>query len=173
MGFVVARREALAGSEGRAHSLALDLHDQWSYMNRTTQWRYTPPTHVVAAFAEAIAQFEEEGGQPARGARYLRQCRELVGGMLGLGFVPFLPRALQAPVIVTFHAPADAAYDYASFYGAVKRRGYLLYPGKLTQVETFRVGCIGQVGAQGMQGAVAAIADALEELGIRNTDPTV
>ena len=171
MGFVIARRAALAGTAGNAHSLALDLHDQWEYLSRTKQWRYTPPTHVVAALAEAIAQFEEEGGQPARGSRYLRQCRELVGGMLGLGFAPFLPRSLQAPVIVTFHAPADEAYDYPAFYAAVKRRGYVLYPGKLTQVETLRVGCIGQDGAQGMPGAVAAIADALNELGIRSTGP--
>ena len=167
MGFVIARRTALEDSAGNAHSLAMDLHDQWVYMQSTTQWRYTPPTHVVAAFAEAIAQFEEEGGQPARGARYARQCEQLVEGMQALGFQVFLPPALQAPIIVTFHAPADPAYDFKRFYNEVKARGYILYPGKLTQVETFRIGCIGQVGADGMQGAVAAVADAVKAMGIR------
>jgi aspartate aminotransferase-like enzyme len=85
----------------------MDLYDQWVYMQKTTQWRYTPPTHVVAAFDEAIRQFLEEGGLAARGARYAKNCRELVAGMQALGFRPFLPAAIQAPIIVTFHAPGD------------------------------------------------------------------
>ena len=167
MGFILVRRAVLEKCEGNAHSLAMDLHDQWVYMGKTTQWRFTPPTHVVAALDEAIRQFEEEGGQPARGARYARQCNELIDGMQALGFQAFLPRSLQAPIIVTFHAPADPAYDFKRFYAGVKERGYILYPGKLTQVETFRVGCIGQVGEHGMKGAVAAVADTVRAMGIR------
>jgi len=167
MGFAIIRRAVLEKCEGNSHSLAMDLYDQWAYMGKTTQWRFTPPTHVVAALDEAIRQFEEEGGQPARGARYARNCDELVSGMQALGFQAFLPRALQAPVIVTFHAPADPAYEFKRFYAEVKQRGYILYPGKLTRVETFRVGCMGQVGIAGMGGAVAAIADTLQAMGIR------
>ena len=167
MGFVVLRRGALEKCEGNAHSLAMDLYDQWVYMQKTTQWRYTPPTHVVAALDEAILQFDEEGGAPARGARYAKNCEQLISGMQALGFTSFLPRALQAPIIVTFHAPDDPAYEFKRFYEEVKQRGYILYPGKLTQVETFRVGCIGQVGADGMKGAVAAIAEAVKAMGIK------
>jgi 2-aminoethylphosphonate-pyruvate transaminase len=172
MGFVVIRRAVLEKCEGNSHSLAMDLYDQWAYMGRTTQWRFTPPTHVVAALDEAIRQFEEEGGQPARGARYARNCEQLVSGMQALGFQPFLPRALQAPIIVTFHAPADPAYAFKRFYDEVKQRGYILYPGKLTQLETFRVGCMGQIGSDpdgsgGMGGAVAAIADTVKAMGIK------
>jgi 2-aminoethylphosphonate-pyruvate transaminase len=167
MGFVVIRRAVLEKCEGNSHSLAMDLYDQWVYMGRTAQWRFTPPTHVVAALDEALRQFEEEGGQPARGARYAKNCDELVSGMQALGFKTFLPRALQAPIIVTFHAPADPAYEFRRFYAEVKQRGYILYPGKLTQVETFRVGCMGQVGDAGMGGAVAAIADTLKAMGIK------
>ena len=144
----------------------MDLYDQWVYMGRTTQWRFTPPTHVVAALAEAIRQFDEEGGVAARGARYARNCEQLVSGMQALGFQTFLPRALQAPIIVTFHAPADPAYDFRRFYAAAKARGFILYPGKLTQVETFRVGCIGAIGANEMRQAVAAVAEALREMGL-------
>ena len=171
MGFILARRAVLERCQGNAHSLAMDLYDQWVYMQRTAQWRFTPPTHVVAALAEAIRQFEEEGGQPARGARYAGNCEQLITGMQALGFKPFLPRALQAPIIVTFHAPADPAYDFGRFYAEVKSRGYILYPGKLTQVETFRVGCIGHFSAEGMSGAVAAIADALKCMGVTSTVP--
>ena len=85
----------------------MDLHDQHIYMEKTGQWRFTPPTHVVVALAEAIAQFEAEGGQPARLARYTQNCQTLVDGMARLGFKPFLDPAIQAPIIVTFHAPGD------------------------------------------------------------------
>lgn len=167
MGFVIARRQPLERSAGNAHSLAMDLHDQWDYMNRTTQWRFTPPTHVVAAFDAALAQYLEEGGLAARGARYERNCRELLEGFAALGLQSFLPSAIQAPIIVTIHAPADPRYDFKTFYNAVKQRGYILYPGKLTTVETFRVGCMGQLGERGIGGAVQAVREVLEELGLR------
>jgi len=164
MGFVFIRKEVLAACEGRSQSLAMDLYDQYIYMEKTGQWRFTPPTHVVVALAEAIAQFEEEGGQAARLARYTRNCETLVAGMKALGFKPFLDPAVQAPIIVTFHAPDIAAYNFKDFYAAVRARGFLLYPGKLTQIETFRVGCIGAIGPNEITQAVHAIEWALREL---------
>jgi 2-aminoethylphosphonate-pyruvate transaminase len=166
MGFVIARRAALEAAAGNSHSLAMDLHDQWVYMNRTTQWRFTPPTHVVAALDAALAQYFEEGGLAARGGAYARNARTLQDGLGALGLKPFLPAAIQAPIILTFHAPAHPSYQFKPFYDAVKRRGYILYPGKLTTLETFRVGCMGQLGPRGMAGAVDAVADALAELGL-------
>ena len=164
MGFVIVRRAALERCEGQCHSLAMDLYDQWVYMQKTTQWRYTPPTHVVAAFDCAIAQYLEEGGRAARGARYAHNCRALIEGMSALGLRSFLPAAIQAPIIVTFFAPDSPRYAFKSFYNAVKAQGYILYPGKLTTVETFRVGCMGQLGERGIAGAVEAVGRVLAEL---------
>ena len=161
MGFVIVRREPLERCEGNCHSLSLDLHDQWVYMKKTTQWRYTPPTHVVAAFDAAIAQYLEEGGLVARGARYAQNCRTLIEGMSRLGLKSFLPAAIQAPIIVTFFAPDSPRYVFQDFYNAVKAHGYILYPGKLTTVETFRVGCMGQLGERGIAGAVEAVGKVL------------
>ena len=170
MGFVFIRNAVLAGCEGHSHSLAMDLFDQHAYMEATGQWRFTPPTHVMAALVEALRQFDEEGGQPARLARYADNCRTLVDGIGALGLKPFLRPELQAPIIVTWHAPAHANYDFKRFYEAAKRRGFLLYPGKLTQLETFRVGCIGAIGRNEMQQAVNAVGEALREMGIPTTD---
>jgi 2-aminoethylphosphonate-pyruvate transaminase len=167
MGFAIVRRSVLEASEGRSPSLALDLHDQYVYMQKTTQWRFTPPTHVVAALRNALDRFIAEGGQPARGARYAENCRTLVQEMKALGFEPFLKADVQAPVIVTFHAPKDPAWRFADFYAAVRDAGYVLYPGKLTQVETFRVGCIGAIDANELHNAVAAIDRTLKKLGVR------
>jgi len=161
MGFVIVRREPLERCEGNCHSLSLDLYDQWVYMKKTTQWRYTPPTHVVAAFDAAIAQYLEEGGLVARGARYAQNCRTLIEGMARLGLKSFLPAAIQAPIIVTFFAPDSPRYVFQDFYNAVKAHGYILYPGKLTTVETFRVGCMGQLGERGIAGAVEAVGKVL------------
>jgi 2-aminoethylphosphonate-pyruvate transaminase len=167
MGFVIGRRAALEASGGNSGSLAMDLLDQWQYMQKTGQWRFTPPTHVVAALRAAIDQYQAQGGQAARLARYSENCAALVGGMRELGFETFLPDSVQAPIIVTFHAPPDPAYNFAEFYRRVRDRGFILYPGKLTTVDTFRVGCIGAIGADAMRQAVAAIGDVLREMGVR------
>ena len=171
MGFVFIRKAILDNCAGNNSSLAMDLHDQYVYMEKTGQWRFTPPTHVMVALAEAIQQFEEEGGQPARLKRYQSNCKTLVQGMAALGFKPYLDPAVQAPIIVTFHAPADAHYEFRKFYEAAKKHGFILYPGKLTEIETFRVGCIGAIGPIEMQQAVHAVALALEELGIASGAP--
>ncbi len=171
MGFVIARRAVLEKCQGNSHSLALDLHDQWTYLQKTGQWRFTPPTHVVAALRAALDQFKAEGGTAARGARYRRNCDTLIEAMSALGFRSFLARNVQGPAIVTFHAPGDARYAFKAFYEKVRARGYILYPGKLTQVETFRVGCIGAIDANEMRNVAAAIAETLKEMGIGQASP--
>ncbi|OPA88329.1 2-aminoethylphosphonate--pyruvate transaminase [Pseudomonas fluorescens] len=166
MGFVFADKQALAAAEGNCHSLAMDLFDQHSYMTRTGQWRFTPPTHVVAALHEALRQYAEDGGLPARHRRYVNNCQALLDGMAGLGLRSFLRGDIQAPIIVTFHAPQDPRYRFKEFYERVKAQGFILYPGKLTRLETFRVGCIGHVDTADMRAAVTAIAQALQAMGI-------
>ncbi|WP_455884395.1 2-aminoethylphosphonate--pyruvate transaminase [Pseudomonas spelaei] len=168
MGFVFADKQALAAAQGNCHSLAMDLFDQHSYMARTGQWRFTPPTHVVAALHEALLQYAEEGGLPARHQRYADNCQALLHGMAELGLRSFLPAAIQAPIIVTFHAPQDPRYQFKDFYERVKAKGFILYPGKLTEVDTFRVGCIGHVDANEMQAAVTAIGQVLQEMDVLN-----
>ena len=167
MGFVLLRRAVLAGCEGRSQSLSMDLFDQHAYMEKTGQWRFTPPTHVMAALLEALRQFDEEGAQPARLARYRDNCVTVTDGLQELGLRLFLPPELQAPIIVTCHAPRHANYAFERFYDAAKRRGFLIYPGKLTQVETFRVGCIGAIGRNELTQAVQAIGAALREIGVK------
>lgn len=166
MGFVLARRTALMEAEGNSHSLSLDLYQQWTYMQRTGQWRYTPPTHVVAALASALDQYQQAGAQAGRLARYQQLCDHLLQGLQRLGLRSFLPADIQAPIIVTVHAPAHPNWNFQQFYELVKQRGYILYPGKLTEVESFRIGCIGAIQAADLDGALAAIADALALMGI-------
>ncbi len=166
MGFVIVRKAALQQAAGRAHSLSLDLHAQWHYMAQTGQWRYTPPTHVMAALAVALDQFEHEGGQPARLARYTDNCRTLVDGLEALGLQVFLPPEIQAPIIVTVHAPAHPNWNFSTFYALAKQGGVVLYPGKLTHADTFRVGCIGAIGRADMRIAVDVIEAALRQMQI-------
>jgi len=113
------------------------------------------------------------GTTAGRGARYTRNCRILVDGLRELGFVTLLPDELQAPIIVTVHAPGHPAYDFKRFYAGAKQRGFILYPGKLTEVETFRVGCIGAIDANEMRSVVSAVAMTLKDLGIKSVAPTI
>lgn len=166
MGFCIARRLALESTAGNARSLSFDLHDQWTAMERNGQWRFTPPTHCILAFDRALEEFDAEGGVNGRGGRYRDNCRRLVEGMRALGFKTLLSDELQAPIIVTFHMPGDPKFDFGAFYERVRDRGYVLYPGKLTLAESFRIGCIGDIGSEEINGAVAAIGEALRDMGV-------
>ncbi|HKT99516.1 MAG TPA: 2-aminoethylphosphonate--pyruvate transaminase [Paraburkholderia sp.] len=165
LGFVICRREALSRTQGNATTLVLDLHEQWTNMEKTSQYRFTPPTHVIVAFHQALNEFDAEGGVAGRGARYRNNCKILLEGMRALGFKPLLPDALQAPIIVTFHMPEDPRFVFAQFYESLKARGYVIYPGKLTVADSFRIGCIGRIGEKEIRAALAAIGEVLDELG--------
>ncbi|TDY26724.1 2-aminoethylphosphonate-pyruvate transaminase [Paraburkholderia sp. BL6665CI2N2] len=170
-GFVIARKGALQEAKGRSHSLALDVHDQWDVMNRTGQWRFTPPTHTVAAFIEALRLHKMEGGQPGRLARYANNRDVLVAGMHDLGFEPLLNARWRSPIIVTFFSPAHASFKFERFYELMKQQGFIIYPGKLTVADSFRIGCIGQVDEQVMRRVVAACGNALESMGVEQAAP--
>lgn len=171
MGFCIARREAIEAAKGNSPSLSLDLYEQWVAMEANGQWRFTPPTHCILAFDQALNEFEAEGGVAGRGGRYRDNCRILVQGMRDLGFQTLLPDELQAPIIITFHMPRDANFVFEDFYGALRARGYVIYPGKLTVAESFRIGCIGRLGAAQMHGALDAIKEVLAGMGVASCVP--
>ena len=168
MGYCLVRKELLQQCEGNSPSLSLDLYDQWIAMEKNAQWRFTPPVQVIAAFNQALDEFDEEGGVDGRYARYASNCKILIDGMREFGFVPLLPAELQAPIIVTFLMPEDPKFDFQTFYDALREKGFVIYPGKLTVAETFRIGCIGKLGAEQMQGALRAIESTLQEMGVTN-----
>jgi 2-aminoethylphosphonate-pyruvate transaminase len=171
LGFVVCRKSALAQTAGNATTLVLDLHDQWRNFEKTGQYRFTPPIHVIVSFHQALEEFLAEGGVKGRGARYAENGRVLIEGMRVLGFEPLLPPELQAPIIVTFRMPADPNFVFQTFYDRLKDRGYVIYPGKLTVADSFRIGCIGRLYPDHMRGALAAIRDILDEMGVRSLKP--
>ena len=171
LGFAVIRREELAGCAGNSASLSFDLYEQNQVLEATGQWRFTPPTHVLAALAEALAEHEAEGGVAGRFRRYAMNCRTLVEGMGRLGFVPLLPPALQAPIIVTFRMPAAPGFSFTEFYDALAARGFVIYPGKLTAAESFRMGCIGHLTPDDMARAVEAVAAVLRDMGVGDGRP--
>lgn len=166
VGFVIVRKDLLQAAAGNAHSLSLDLADQWSYMERSGQWRFTPPTHVVAALDKAIELHAGEGGTAARGARYAANRREIVAGLRAIGIEPLIPDALQSPIIVTFRCPDDRNFAFQPFYDRLKAEGFIIYPGKMTAAETFRIGCIGQLTPAIMQEVAAAVGRVLDGLGV-------
>jgi 2-aminoethylphosphonate-pyruvate transaminase len=171
MGFVLIRKDALEEAKGNAHSLSLDLYDQWLAMEANNQWRFTPPTHVIVAFNAAIRQFEEEGGVAGRNARYSANARLLIDGMRQMGFETLLSDNLQAPIIITFKMPADPKFDFQSFYDNLKDRGFIIYPGKLTVAPSFRMGCIGHLGEAEMKATLAAVSEVMNEMGVASGTP--
>lgn len=170
-GFVIARKSGLEAARGNSHSLSLDVHAQWASMVKTGQWRYTPPTHVVAAFLEALRLHAAEGGVAGRGARYTRNRDVMVAGMRALGFETLLKDRWLSPIIVTFFCPADPKFVFTGFYDRMKAKGFIIYPGKLTVVDSFRIGCIGRMDEHVMRRVVQAAGEALAEMGVTSAAP--
>ena len=145
-GFVIAKTEELKKCKGNARSLSLDLYDQWQVMEKSNgKWRYTSPTHVVRAFYQALLELEEEGGPVAREKRYRTNQKILVKGMRDLGFETVLPDDCHSPIITGFVSPTDESYSFNGFYQTIKKEGFVIYPGKVTNLESFRIGNIGDV----------------------------
>ena len=173
LGFVICRKSALAECKGNATTLVLDLHDQAENFAKTGQYRFTPPIHVIVALGKAIEEHAAEGGVAGRGGRYRENCKVLVDGMRAMGFRTLLPEKLQAPIIVTFHMPTDPKFVFQTFYDRLKDRGYVIYPGKLTVADSFRIGCIGRLYPKDMQGALAAVREVLAEMRVSNGGPAL
>ncbi len=157
-GFILARQAVLEATKGNARSLSLDVYDQWKTMDsQGGKWRFTSPTHVVRAFAQALDELEHEGGVEKRYARYCENHRILISGMRQLGFATLLPQDLQSPIITAFHSPDHAEYNFSEFYQQLKQKGFVIYPGKVTQLDTFRIGNIGDIHPTDMQQLIEAI----------------
>jgi 2-aminoethylphosphonate-pyruvate transaminase len=163
--FVLARREALLECEGRSRTLSLDLCAQWKGLERDGQFRFTPPTHAILAFAQALRELHDEGGVAGRRRRYEANRDVLVAGLLSQGFSLYLPREQAGHVITTWLSPRDPRFSFRAFYDALQERGLVIYPGKLTQRDCFRIGCIGRLQPRDMQQLVAAIAEVVAEQG--------
>lgn len=158
-GFVIARRSSLSRCEGVSRSVSLDLYDQWAEMEKGRgKWRFTSPTHVVRAFFQAVKELEDEGGVEARHDRYRENHAELVEGMRRSGFRTLLPDELQSPIITSFLYPEED-FDFQKFYEALKERGFVIYPGKISEAPTFRIGNIGDVFPDDFRRLAEAVAD--------------
>jgi 2-aminoethylphosphonate-pyruvate transaminase len=145
-GFVLAKHSSMIAIEGLSRSVSLDLYDQWRCMeDNGGKWRFTSPTHVVRAFAEALKELDEEGGIVARQQRYGENQHALVVGMQRLGFEPLLDAQLQSSIITSFHNPQHPNYNFNTFYEVLKEKGFVIYPGKVSQADCFRIGTIGDV----------------------------
>jgi 2-aminoethylphosphonate-pyruvate transaminase len=162
----VVQKTALENAKGNCRTLVLDLWDHNQHMDRTNAFRFTPPTQVVAAFAQACREHLAEGGAPARLERYRRNWRRLVDGMRQLGFSTVVPDEFASPIVATFHNPEHPNFNFQKLFEGMKRRGFIIFPGRLALADTFRIGCMGDVTEQDMAEAVEALADTMREMGV-------
>ena len=164
--FVIAKREALLACEGTARSLSLDLHAQWRGLETDGQFRFTPPTHAILAFDQALSELDAEGGVPGRGARYAAKHRALLDGMRAMRFRAYLTPERQSYIITSFHYPAHPNFSFPAFYDQLARMGFVIYLGKLSEAECFRIGTIGRIFESDIQQLLAAIRGVLDEMGV-------
>jgi 2-aminoethylphosphonate-pyruvate transaminase len=164
LSFCLCRRDALLATAGWARTLSLDLFEQWQALEQTGQFRFTPPTHVVLALARALEELAAEGGVAGRAARYRANQATLLAGMRALGFVEYLAPQLQGPIITSFRYPADPRFDFPTFYGRLNELGFVIYPGKVSGADCFRIGTIGRIFADDVRALLRAIAICCQEL---------
>jgi 2-aminoethylphosphonate-pyruvate transaminase len=165
-GFVLARRASLEATAGFARSLSLDLHAQWRGLEMDGQFRFTPPTHALLAFQQALRELDDEGGVAGRAARYQRNFETIRAGMRALGFVEYLAPEHQGYIITSFRYPPHPNFNFAEFYERLNDKGYVIYPGKVSNADCFRIGHIGRLDANDMRDLVAAIGVTLNEMQI-------
>jgi 2-aminoethylphosphonate-pyruvate transaminase len=170
--FVICRRAVLLACEGTARSLSLDLLGQLRGFEKNGQFRYTPPTHALLAFERALDELDQEGGPAVRCDRYRRNHETLVTGMKAMGFRPYLDAGVQSCIITSFHYPSDPEFDFNTFYRRLSDKGYIIYPGKISQADTFRIGSIGRIFEADILGLLAAIQQTINELGLLVETPT-
>ena len=166
IGWAVVQKQALENAKGHARVLALNLWDQNQHMDKTNSFRFTPPTHVLAAFAQALHEHEAEGGIPARRLRYQRSWRRLVDGMRQMGFSTVVPDAFASPIVATFHNPDHPAFSFQALYQGMKQRGFIIFPGRLALADTFRIACMGDVNEDDIGEAMQAVAETMAEMGV-------
>ena len=161
--FIIANRKKLMESNGKARSLSLDLYDQWKTMEVDGKWRFTSPTHVVLAFSKALEELEEEGGIEARHRRYQENNRLLIQKMKEMGIHTYIGAEHQGPIITTFFYPEHHNFSFQEMYQYIKERGYAIYPGKVTEADTFRIGNIGEIYPEDIEKLCAIMKEFLEE----------
>ncbi len=159
--FIICKKSVLENSKGNARSLSLDLYDQWKTMEIDGKWRFTSPTHTVLAFSKALEELEEEGGIPARNKRYSENNKLLIDSMRKMGFKTYVSDENQGPIITTFFYPDNKNYTFDEMYQYIKERGYAIYPGKVTDAETFRIGNIGEIYKEDIEKLCGIIKDFL------------
>jgi 2-aminoethylphosphonate-pyruvate transaminase len=162
--FVLARRDGLQAAEGCARSVSLDLLAQWKGFESDGQFRFTPPTHTLLAFWQALKELEEEGGVEGRAARYSANHQALMDGMTALGFDSYLAPEHQSHIITSFRFPAHRCFDFPTFYSRLSELGFVIYPGKVSNAECFRIGTIGHIFPQDIHALVAAVRQVLAEM---------
>lgn len=165
-GFALVRRDALMQTEGNARSLSLDLLSQWKGLEQNGQFRFTPPTHALLAFRQALLELEAEGGVAGRAARYRANYETLIAGMRAMGFQEYLEREDQGYIITSFRYPPHPNFDFDEFYERLNDRGYVIYPGKVSQADCFRIGTIGRIFDSDVNDLLAALREVVAEMGI-------
>lgn len=164
--FALARREPFLATEGYARSLSLDLLAQWKGLESNGQFRFTPPTHTILAFYQAMLELEEEGGIKGRAARYRENYETLVQGMRAMGFEEYLRPEIQGTIITSFRFPKHPNFDFEAFYQALNERSYTIYPGKVSNADCFRIGNIGRIFRSDVVNLLSAIREVIAELKI-------
>lgn len=165
--FVLCKKSELLKAQGQARSLSLDLYDQWNGLEKNGQFRFTPPTHSLLAFRQAIRELDTEGGIVAREARYKKNKAMLDAGMQAMGFKYYLEHDIQGHIISSFLYPQDPNFDFMKFYQALSDRGLVIYPGKLSLMDAFRIGNIGYIFPKDIEALLSAIKEVLTEMNVR------
>ena len=164
--FALCHGATLAACAGNARSLSLDLHAQWAGLQGNGQFRFTPPTHALLAFRQALREHAAEGGVAGRAARYRANHAVLVQRMAQLGFQSYVDERSAGCIITTFLVPRHPKFSFEATYQGLSARGYVIYPGKTTAADSFRIGSIGQLYPQDMEGVVNALQEVLQAQGV-------
>jgi len=165
--FILCKLSSLKETAGYARSLSFDLLAQYQGFEKNGQFRFTPPTHALAAFRRALAEMEIEGGVPGRAERYRKNYETLVAGMRQMGFKEYLRPDKQGYIITSFLYPEDDKFRFEEFYDRLNEKDYVIYPGKVSDANCFRIGNIGRIFEPEIRALLGAIRETITEMGVK------
>jgi 2-aminoethylphosphonate-pyruvate transaminase len=163
--FVFCRKEALEKLKDHPmRNYYLNLWDQYTWFAKTGQTRFTPPVQCLYSLRQAIIETKLEGIEN-RYKRYSACWELLVRGVKKLGLSMLVPEAIQSHLITAVIDPPSPDYDFNTLHDLARSRGFTIYPGKLSDADTFRIANIGDIQPKEMEAFTELLENYVKTLG--------
>ncbi|MCL2791862.1 MAG: 2-aminoethylphosphonate--pyruvate transaminase [Spirochaetaceae bacterium] len=166
LSFIVGKTSEIEKTKDyQARSYYTNLWRQYDFFKKNKQMHFTPPVQIMYSLAQALKEHFAEGEQ-AKWKRFRDGYKVIREEMAKLGFKDILPEDKQTGLVVGILNPKDPNFDFNKIHDYLYEKGVTIYPGKIADLETFRVCNLGSLGPDDIRDAFKVLTDALKACGV-------